>query len=658
MALEWLQDCNLANKDAKYLRQWQIEIAAAEADFNSEAATLDTHASNLNASSKTTATVELPAVGGGGVTLTWLGLASHVGAGADLTGNRAHKLVAHVWTEGRNALLTSNMDWDTYVLSISLATDPNGTATTTADALAIHLNTFHGFYYSATNTGTNVMQVAAPVNFSGAVDASFTTIKEQLNQLYTGTGKTWQTVLSDNFGATVATAGTNVVSEASRLVVLLSGKTFEQSGTNLSVLRVLWTLLDSDTTTLLSLLPGTAGSPIVIWTATTTVTNTATACAGGQTTTTTTTTKIGNPNTAPSSTAGYTPTIWWLDSIDSSLVNLNTLSKCGLDTLQIQTALDDTNDNVHVVEDRTLVDLLNLSATDVTELMGLVNVDGIVSISYATALDSLADQAPGLANGYLSPALNWPMDQLIENMSPSHAMATEIAAINVSTCLDPLVKSGLMSLIATVDSAVGSVYRMVTSLVTKARSIVNDLGGIVSNIIRIISDPDGASCILGLSLPLRSANVNTLLLEIELSMPTINAISLSLNAMIGHITPLLCKLQVAIQDLLGKTLGSLVTCIGTGITNALINQFGVNLGLQICISSPLDVVTTLQRLLTRVNAVNTLIVRLLADIRVIVQQYNSFANIASQTNATDATVSCQSTNLGGLVGSLKFNLGI
>jgi len=195
-------------------------------------------------------------------------------------------------------------------------------------------------------------------------------------------------------------------------------------------------------------------------------------------------------------------------------------------------------------------------------------------------------------------------------------------------------------------------------LINRARDVVNDLGALLTNIIKILSDSDGASCILGLSLPLRTVDINALLFELELSMPTVDAISISIQAMISTITPILCKLQTAIQDLLGKTLGSLVNCLSVGITNALINSMGANLGLNICISSPLDVISTIQRLLSRVNSVNTLFDRLLKDVRVVVQQYNSFANIVSHSSTNDALVSCQSINLGGLVGNIKLNLGI
>jgi len=430
------------------------------------------------------------------------------------------------------------------------------------------------------------------------------------------------------------------------------------------VLRELWTLLGANsaaTTSLLTLLPGTVGQPIVAWTQTVTAVVANTACEGGGTTTTSTTGLVC-VNTKPTSGTALIPTVWWRESIDPNLPSLALLNNAGLSSAQVQAALDTDTTSVHVIEDANLVATFGLTAADLTELLGL-DVAGIASLDYEVALASLLEQPAGAANGWLSPSWNWPTDTLKDNLSPTTTMAADIQAIDSSECIDPVKKAGLVTLISMASSLIDTATRLMQRVVGKVRPVLNKISGLLANVQQVLDNLNGSSCIFGLSIEAQLPQLDLLISQLKFATIDFKSFFETIDAMLQVLMgDMICKLQSALRDLLGPDLANV--CLVRGLTDLIVNAWGRlqgklgALGLP-CVTNPLGYTSMLVDLQVKIGALASLANSMLADLRSISTQWNLISDIDIQSSDKPTSPArCSSPALATLVGRIKSQFGV
>ncbi len=666
----WI-NCALDEEGVQLLQDWKLDLQGVEESCLALEVTLAEKLAELTATEKVKATCTF----GTQATLNRLILTS-VEGGTDI-----HSLTIFLANPGPTAnynlfvpstykpTITDYRSDGMDLLYVNLGTDTNGNVVTGPRALANEF-TAQGYDDEFTSATPDfyvwwifVFDFPLPSNtqevFAGGNDAALANVIKSLNTLYRGTGKDYESLLTQA-GIPVAKEGdtaAEVLSQISDLLILVSGKRLLRSGQNLLVLRELWTLFGSDddaTTKVLGLLPGTDGMPNVVWVKTVTTTVNLPACDGGGSQTTSTT-EVDSINQKPSSTVTCTPTVWWTKEIEPSVGSLALLSKYGLSNTQIQDALDSSKDTTRIIIEPTLVSTLGLSSADFTELMNLSDVEGVQSteLSMEEALDELSKSAATIANGFISATFNMPGEDLRSSLSPEVSMTSEIQAFNDSKCIDPFGKGVVTSLIAAASAMIDSVLRIVERVKDMVKSVLNKVSAVLSNLQSILSKLNVVACLLGEDISLDGPTLDLMAPQVESLSVSLEGALDPLQAIMEEVMPVICKITEAIQSILGPIAGK-AECLKIGITNDLFNKFGTEvLKLIPCIENPFDVIGMLEDVINKALSVQGMVFGLLDDVLKLVAQVNAISTFSAQAPAEAATSGCQSPVLGAMVSSIK-----
>ena len=582
----------------------------------------------------------------------------------------------------------SKMFYDNNVIYIEVETDADANVWSNPWTLGLALDAAgYGelFTPSAPDTFEVVIffvtvEVSLPVvadgtqyEFSGGKDTPLKDLTNGFNDLYAGSGKDTETAL-EQLGIPVAKAGASaaeIMSQTSSLVPLTTGTLVKCLGENLISLRAMWTLLGGDSNaaaTVCGLLPGTVGYPLVVWTQEVTTTVELDACEGGITQTSTTTEPVGNVNERPPTTSGYTPYVFWLESISPSVETLKALSDVGLSDSQIETALDVSEDTVYVIPEPDLLTIYNLTCDELLELFQLSSCEGVTSIGIQEALSELGDSPADASNGFVSASFNLPTGPSGVNvrnaLSPETSMADDLGALAETKCLDPFAVGSITSLIASASAMIDMVTTTVESVRSTVMGTLNAISGIVANIQGILSQAEKLGCILPLDFmaSVKAPALDSFLLpQIDLAIPQINGLLDVVQEIMEKINEVICKVVSAINTLLGPVLEG-AECLVPGITNALANAFGFSLPNPLdalpCIENPFDLVGLFQELLDKISALSDMIMSMLNDILSIASQLQLSINIEDQTGTKAATGDCSSGPLGAMASSIKSKLSV
>lgn len=510
--------------------------------------------------------------------------------------------------------------------------------------------------------------------FSGGKDTPIQDLTKGFNDLYAGTGKDVETVL-EQLAIPVAKAGQSpaeIMAQVSNLIPLSTGKLVKCSGSNLTSLRALWTLLGADSeaaTTVCGLLPGTSGYPLVVWTQEVSTTVEVPTCDGGGTSTTITTKVVGDVNERPVQTSGMTPHVFWLETLSPSVETLAFLTKMGLTDTQIETALDVSEDTVYIIPEPALLTTYSLTCAELLELFELSECEGVTTISVQDALSEVGDSPASSTNGFVSSSFNLPGGasgggvDIRSALSPETSMTDELSALSETKCLDPLAIGSITSFIASasvmIDMAVSTVER-VRSTVSRT---LNTISGLVSNIQGVLSNAEKLGCLIPLDFmaSVKAPALDFLLPHIDLAVPQINGLLDTVQAIMDKVNKVICQVVSAINSLLGPAL-EIAECLVPGITNAIANAFGAALPNPAdylpCTNNPFDLVGLFKDLLSKINALSDLVTSMVNDILSVASQLQLSVNIQDQTSVKDATGNCSSGPLGAMASSIKSKLSI
>lgn len=494
------------------------------------------------------------------------------------------------------------------------------------------------------------------VQFSGGHSAALTTTSKALESLFNNKGVTTTTML-DNVGIPVFRTTLQALVDTAGVAVLSTGKTFEATGTSLTVLKELWTLLGEDAGAYTQLVGLLIYDMIVVWTKTTSLTLPADAC-GTQQERTVSLTEVVAVNSSPTLEAGvtFTPQTYWLGSINPDYTNIALLQRWGLSSSQLVDALDENHENTHIIDSDGLAVFQQLSSNECAELFGL-NIEGVSSITYEQALEKSSSKPLGPSTGYMVPMLNFPQDKLKEELSPDSQMALDIQD---SSCVDPVGKSGLIAVVNVVDAMISTLASTVGAVTRTISSVVNRASGMVAAILTFFNDAaEEAGCFGGFSLTVDGPNISILKAELPQFSFSMEVTLDLITDVFSDISPVVCKVKQALNELIFIPGDPTLTCLTRGLTNDLVNKFGTQIQVSLpCIANPLDYLSMIEELVEKVNGITSMINSLFRDLVTLQSQIRALANLELESPFKNQTEDCSSAALSVLIGRVKSTFGV
>lgn len=555
----------------------------------------------------------------------------------------------------------------TIKLSVLLSGASAGTAITGPKALADWVNAYPAIssYVVASapdydpGVGTDPPLIYGSEQLSGGHNASLSTMDSAMNKAFA------KTQGYDNALRIAGLPGgeSGSLSEVLGIIILSSGRSYTTENT--TNLQAVWELLDAlggvgNEPILVSLLSQNTG-PLVLWIRESTETINLDPCSGGGAQTTTMYT-LECYNKKPAKNSMAVPWVWWLTRLQSTSEHLYTLKKYGLSRTQIENALNASYARTYLIEDPTIL-LGDVTILDIKELH-TANVAGIEPLSYVGALNALSSAKASATTGFLSPILNLLPPATLKDglnevdatgVSQTVAMANEV--LN-SSCIDPAAKSGLIGIISAIDAGLSAFSYLVRALVRIIRIPINKAAKIAETLLAFFDGiNDNVTC-LDLSFDL-ALNTDIELIKLELPAFTteVNSVLDSVVSALDEIMPSACKLKKAIHELI-FTGSEELDCLAKGLTNDLVNFAGVNLKkLLPCITNPLDYLGLILQLTAKLDAEIAIVNGLIRDLFVLSGTLNKLVNWQDDVAAKEATSSCSSSALGGMVKHVKSILG-
>jgi hypothetical protein len=354
-----------------------------------------------------------------------------------------------------------------------------------------------------------------------------------------------------------------------------------------------------------------------------------------------------------------TPWVWWAYSLISSVESLEALTGYGLSADQIQDALDESHARTSIIPD-DIVTQLSLTSAELQELLELTEVEGVGAavMTAEEALEALKDISPTAANGYISASFNLPGGSYLQAaLSPAESMTDSIQSLNDSQCIDPFGKANINSFLAAASATVDSATRIVERVRDKVISTMNQVSSILANLQSILGNLQAVSCLIGLNVSAKGPQIDILMGKVDSFSVEFKAITIKVEAILELVFPKLCELLTAINDLIGPVLG-LAECLVPGLTNTLLNAFGTNLNLAICISNPFDFEAMLSTLEGKINALSDMVTSMINDMRDIQVRLDLNIDIENQSTTQSALTDCQGAVMGAMVNTIKSKFGV
>ena len=659
-------NCELDEAANLLLQDWYAEIRATEASIAAQEVVLAAQITDATRTAKVKASYTF-----GTLPFGWVKVERKV---AGTEGNsRSFAFLANAYSQTLSLTITGNS------VTVFLATgapvpvtvDPLGdyyppaVLSTPQQVYNLLINPIYNltndFNFSWGGITPSFSMTPYPTTFlTGGKNAAIVSCETALNTLINTSGHT----TADAYGVTgtpyVTTADTpaQAMAKISDKVQLSSGKLFEIFGTNLNEVRSLWTLLSGDTDTVYSLLPGADGTPIVIWTKQVTTILPLPDCDGKGTTTSTKTVVVGSPNDRLP-VAGLTPNVWWRKSITPAVATVNYLYTLGLTQDQVNTALDPSASTTHVIEDQALTTTFSLTVSDLAELMGISSLAGIASVVYEVALATLPPASA--ANGWNSPAWSLPGGATArDNLSPSIALAADVAKMANSPCIDLIGKGLIATFVAAASAPIDMVTRVAERVRNAVKPVLDRISGILSKAQGWMDKFKAPGCILGVDFSFDIPSIDFLLLNLELIAPDIKGFIDTIEGIFKTMTPKLCQIETVVTDLIGPLLpeDADAVCLAKGLTNFLVNQAGRLKGLLPCVNNPFDALRLLTQISDKIAALTALLNSMLKDLRLIVSQINMLTDITVESPTKAQTITCNNAALATLSKRIKSTFGV
>jgi len=662
MSLYRWQNCTLDDTGSQALETFDDELHDLEVSFNGYAASLASLVADNTATTKTAATLIIPtSTGADGIRLTWIdGDIALPYSGKVLKGSQAHEFgifISSVDLTGAG-FLGEAFDYRSSTLRINPGFNASKVINTTTDTLIWVILSWWDNYFTAVNLvpGATIGSMER-TGFSGANNAAITSTAAALDNVFSGTGVTWQGALNQLGIPTTSTTDTaeDVFQSISDYSILTTGTSLEKTGDNLTEIRALWALMGGSsamaTRLAEALNSAQAGEPLVQWTQSVTTTTTLSKCDGGTTQTVTTVSAYDLLNRKPSSTKNLTPTIWWIQQIAPTDANLKKLLSYGLSNAQISSALDETEANTHIITEANFLTTHAITLDEFSELLFYADIEGIASADFEDAMTSVTSNPASLNTGWISPAFSLPTQKLLEKISPAQSMSADIAAINDSGCIDPLNKAPLIAFVAAVNNMMSAVTRQIQQLSGIVRPALVAASGVISTAQKFLDDLEATTCVTGLNFATNN-KLDLLVTEMELFAVDLKVTFKTVDTMLELILPPPCKIQNAIRDLLGPLYPD-ENCLIEGISDLAVNAYGRIQNLLPCINNPLSLLEVFNTLALKNGALASLVNGMLADLRRIQSQLNMISDIKSQDLTEETTSDCQSESLSVMVGRIK-----
>ena len=677
MTSRWLS-CDLDEGSVQQLQAWKDELQTVEEEALVLEGQLDTALSTFLSATKEQATLQFGTLAMlNRLILTATEGGSDIHTLAILLVNPGPNLDYNVWFPSTYVPTITDMRTSDGVdlLYVELATDTLGNVVTGPKRLALEF-TAQGYDDEFTSTTPDyyvffflIFDFPLPVDegvkyFSGGTDANMVNVQEALDAFYAGSDLDSETVLEQAdvpVAKTTSTTG-EILSQISDVIFLATGKMLSKTGDNLVEVRALYEIMGEDSTALTNVqtaLGKSDGTPNVVWMQEVSTTTTQEVCDGGQTTTVVEDQFVAF-NAKPSRiTSDMTPYVWWSYSLTPTVETLKLLTDYGLTNSQVTDALDDSNENTYVLQD-DIVTQLSLTSAELQELLELAGVEGVgaTEMTAEGALDALEGVSPTAANGYLSAAFNLPGGAALQAaLSPEQSMTSSIQNLNDSQCIDPFGKANINSFLAAASATVDSATRIVERVRGKVISTLNKVSGILANLQNVLGNIQAVSCLIGLNVSVKGPQIDILMGRMDNFSIEFKALTLKVENILELVFPKLCELQTAINDLIGPELG-LAECLVPGLTNALINAFGVNLNIAICISNPFDFEAMLDELEGKINALSGMVTSMINDMRDIQVRLDLNIDIQNQSSTKSALTDCQGAVMNSMVNTIKSKFGV